>query len=141
MEYKGSNKTRCCVGICILCSILSGCSLSFCGLTTGGGKELEFTCNEELPLEVSDEEAGSQHQELPAEVLAEQQVPEENLIDLNTADKTALMTLNGIGESRAEAILAYRREQGAFTTIEDIMQVPGIKEGIFSKIKDQITVR
>lgn len=62
------------------------------------------------------------------------------LINLNTATKEELMTLSGIGEAKAEAILAYRNEQGAFRTVEDVMKVPGIKEAAFQKIKDSITV-
>ena len=52
-----------------------------------------------------------------------------------------LMTLKGVGESRARAIIEYREQQGAFETPEDIMNISGIKEGVFSKIKDQIAVR
>lgn len=61
-------------------------------------------------------------------------------VNLNTAGKEELMTLNGIGESRAEDIIRYREEQGAFQTIEDIKKVPGIKEAAFAKIKDMISV-
>lgn len=64
----------------------------------------------------------------------------DGLVNLNTADRNQLMTLTGIGESRADAILAYRSEHGKFQKIEDIMKVSGIKEGAFSKIKDQIKV-
>ena len=64
----------------------------------------------------------------------------DGLVNLNTADRNQLMTLTGIGESRADAILAYRSEHGEFQKIEDIMKVSGIKEGAFSKIKDQIKV-
>lgn len=62
------------------------------------------------------------------------------LINLNTASKEELMTLNGIGAARAEAILSYREQKGGFRTIEDIMKVPGIKNAAFQKIKDKITV-
>lgn len=61
-------------------------------------------------------------------------------INLNTADVTQLCTLSGIGQSKAEAIIAYREEHGGFTSIEEIMNVEGIKEGTFSKIKDKISV-
>lgn len=61
-------------------------------------------------------------------------------VNLNTATKEELMTLAGIGEARAEAILAYRQEAGGFQTIEDIMKVSGIKEAAFQKIKEDITV-
>lgn len=60
-------------------------------------------------------------------------------VNINTADAAALETLNGIGETRAQAIIAYRESCGGFRTIEDIMQVDGIKEGVFNKIKDQIS--
>jgi len=63
-----------------------------------------------------------------------------SLINLNTASKEALMTLSGIGESRAEDIIRYREENGGFKKIEDIMKVPGIKNAGFQKIKDNITV-
>ena len=62
------------------------------------------------------------------------------LVNLNTASKEQLMTLAGIGESRAEDIIRYREEYGGFQKIEDIMKVSGIKEAAFQKIKDSITV-
>ncbi len=65
----------------------------------------------------------------------------DGLVDLNRADKEALMTLPGIGEARAEAILVWREEHGAFQKPEDIMQVSGIKEAAYEKLKDKITVR
>lgn len=61
-------------------------------------------------------------------------------VNLNTADAAALKTLPGIGDSRAAAILAFRQENGAFSCIEDIMKVSGIKQAAFDKIKDRITV-
>lgn len=63
------------------------------------------------------------------------------LVDLNHANKEELMALPGIGEARAEAILAWREEHGAFQKPEDIMQVSGIKEAAYEKLKDKITVR
>ena len=65
---------------------------------------------------------------------------ENGLVNLNTADIAALMTLPGIGESRAKAIISYREQHGAFAKIEDIMKISGIKQAAFSKIKDKITV-
>lgn len=62
-------------------------------------------------------------------------------VDVNTADKKALMTLPGIGASRAEAILAYREENGRFSSIEELKKVAGIKDGIFEQIKEHIKVR
>ncbi len=62
------------------------------------------------------------------------------LVNLNTASLEELMTLKGIGASRAEDIIRYRKEAGGFTRIEDIMKVPGIKDAAFQKIKENITV-
>ena len=65
---------------------------------------------------------------------------DDGLVNINTADAETLETLPGIGPAKAEAIIAYRDEQGGFTVIEDIMLVPGIKEAAFSRIKDHIKV-
>lgn len=65
---------------------------------------------------------------------------EAGLVNINTADESLLTTLNGIGTARAQAIIAWRTEHGAFARIEDVMQVSGIKEGAFAKIKDKICV-
>jgi len=61
-------------------------------------------------------------------------------VNINTADKALLCTLPGIGDTRAADIIAYRQEHGNFSAIEDIMQVSGIKEGSFQKIKEMIVV-
>ncbi len=65
----------------------------------------------------------------------------DGLVDINTATKQELCTLPGVGESRAESIISYRERNGGFERIEDIMKVEGIKEGMFSKMKDKICVR
>lgn len=62
----------------------------------------------------------------------------DGLVNINTATVEELMTLSGIGESRAEAIVTYRDTNGSFNKIEDLMKVEGIKEGIFNKFKDKI---
>lgn len=61
-------------------------------------------------------------------------------VNLNTATREELMTLRGIGASRADDIIHYRQEFGGFKSIEDIMNVSGIKDAAFEKIKDSITV-
>ena len=68
------------------------------------------------------------------------QVQQDNRININTADEAQLTTLTGIGATRAQAIISYRQENGPFAVIEDIMNVQGIKEGTFAKIKDEIVV-
>ncbi|MBM3116268.1 ComEA family DNA-binding protein [Jeongeupia naejangsanensis] len=61
-------------------------------------------------------------------------------VDLNTATEQQLEGLNGIGPTKAKSIVDYRTKNGAFKTPEDIMKVPGIKEGTFNKIKGDISV-
>lgn len=61
-------------------------------------------------------------------------------ISLNTASKEQLMTLSGIGEAKAASIISYREEHGGFQKIEELMEVEGIKEGVFNKVKDQIKI-
>lgn len=151
----GQNAVRAviCAGFLLLCCCLTGCNASFCGFRVGNQEELVFTCAEntaeqkeavpeeepEIPAKVS-EESGSLTEESADPEKAVSEESSDGKINLNTADAEELMTLNGVGESRAKAILEYRSRNGAFQKIEDIMQIPGIKEGIFSKIKDQITV-
>lgn len=65
---------------------------------------------------------------------------ENDLVNINEATKEELMTLPGIGESKAADIVAYRENQGRFLAVEDIMNVSGIKEAVFARIKDKITV-
>lgn len=69
-----------------------------------------------------------------------QEKQEQDKVNLNTADVKELMTLPGIGEAKARAVVEYRKEHGAFSSIEEIRQISGIKQAVFSKIKDQITV-
>lgn len=63
------------------------------------------------------------------------------LVNLNTADAALLCTLPGIGETRAADIIAYREKYGGFSSIEEIMKVPGIKESTFAKLKSLITAK
>ena len=60
-------------------------------------------------------------------------------VNINTANKEELMTLSGIGEAKALSIMEYRETNGRFEKIEDIKNIPGIKDGVFEKIKDQIS--
>ncbi|WP_279325961.1 helix-hairpin-helix domain-containing protein [Bacillus sp. FJAT-47783] len=61
-------------------------------------------------------------------------------ININTATLEELQTLNGIGPSKAEAIISYREENGPFSTIEDIKKVSGIGDKSFEKIKNDISI-
>ena len=76
-------------------------------------------------------------------IVSEAVTPAEEIlgkVDINTANMAELMTLSGIGESRAADIIKYREENGDFSRIEDIMLVSGIGEKTFEEIKEQITV-
>ena len=61
-------------------------------------------------------------------------------VNINTAGPEELKTLPGIGEARAADIIAYREAKGGFSSIEEIMQVSGIKDAMFQKIRDKIKV-
>lgn len=61
-------------------------------------------------------------------------------VNINTASLAELDTLPGVGEATAQKIIDYREQNGYFTSIEDIMNVSGIGEVKFEKIKDMITI-
>ena len=61
------------------------------------------------------------------------------LVNINTATKEELMCLPGIGERKADSIIEYRKSK-AFSSPEDIMNISGIKEAAFNKIKDKICI-
>lgn len=61
-------------------------------------------------------------------------------VNLNTAGKEELMTLPGIGEVKAEAIIRYREEKGGFASAEELKEVEGIGEGVFGKVEDRVKV-
>ncbi len=84
----------------------------------------------------SKEEAGTLATKNTEEVPHEGNAP----VNLNTADRETLMELPGIGASKADAIIKYRQDNGGFSKIEDVMEISGIKEGAFEKIKNLITV-
>ena len=64
----------------------------------------------------------------------------EGLVNINSGDAALLETLPGIGASTAAKIITFRDENGPFTTIEEIMNVPGIGQGKFDQLQDLITV-
>lgn len=69
-----------------------------------------------------------------------QEAESDGRVNINTADAEELKTLPGIGEAKADSIIAYREKNGAFAAIEDIKNIEGIKDGVFAKIEDCIKV-
>lgn len=65
---------------------------------------------------------------------------ETELVNINKASLEELMSLPGIGQAKAALIIDYRTKQGAFSKKEDLMKISGIKEGVYSKVKDFISV-
>lgn len=122
------------------------------------GSTGENGTGEESPGEDSPEAAGKEPKDEPQEVIVKvyvynetgavikeevvgaEAIDKSGLLDINSATREELMTLSGIGEGKAEAIITYRQEHGRFLQVEELMQVSGIGESTFSKIKDKITV-
>lgn len=82
-------------------------------------------------------ESGTVSEKASADGSAEQS---DGRVNINTADMELLCTIPGIGQTRAQSILTYREQNGAFGSIEEIKKVSGIKDGLFQKIKDKIKV-
>lgn len=106
----------------------------FAGHSAGGGRFVVETAagREAVPETVPP--APAPEESPPAEEAAAER------INLNTADSDLLQTLPGIGEVLARRIIAYREEHGAFTLVDEIMDVYGIGERMFQEIRDLITV-
>lgn len=63
------------------------------------------------------------------------------IVNINTASAEELSKLNGIGDAKSQAIIAYRQQHGQFESVEQITQVDGIGESILTKNKALITVK
>ena len=61
-------------------------------------------------------------------------------VDINTADKEMLMSVNGIGEKRAEDIISYRKENGEFMSVQELTNIKGIGQSMVDKNIDILTV-
>ena len=130
--------------------VVGGFQEEACGDYVNLAQSLEDGCKIVIPteLQVSQETIQDKTEEPFQVVITEQNTQGENdssekslLVNINTADEERLTTLTGIGKSRAKSIIVYREEHGAFNSIEEIMNVSGIKEASYQKIKDEITVK
>ncbi|MDR2092672.1 MAG: helix-hairpin-helix domain-containing protein [Azoarcus sp.] len=61
-------------------------------------------------------------------------------VNINTADSTALQQINGIGPAKAKAIVEYRKANGPFASVDDLVKVPGIGEKSLANMKPQVTI-
>lgn len=86
------------------------------------------------------EEAKERGQDISSQDVNYKDTSAKNKININTASKAQLMTIPGIGEAKANAIIAYRESNGAFSTVEEIKKVEGIKDGVYTKMKDYIVI-
>ncbi|MCD7921704.1 MAG: helix-hairpin-helix domain-containing protein [Clostridiales bacterium] len=93
-----------------------------------------------IPTEEESVAGATAPQQAADEVSSEDAGDDSGKVNINTADVSELTTLNGIGETKAAAIVAWREEHGSFQSIEEIMLVSGIAEGTYEKIREYITV-
>ena len=113
------------------------------GILTDGEQIYILTQEEQTQLDLKPGQGADgtgQIQETAGGTVTGEGLDQNGKVNINTADESGLTMLSGIGDTRAKAIIAYREENGPFATIEDIMNVSGIKEGTFEKIKDDIVV-
>ncbi len=103
----------------------------------GDGIKLVIPTLEEAAANI---QAGITEDTFPAGAEGDGQAAEGGRININTASETQLCEIPGVGKTRAAAIIAYREAHGGFQKPEDIMQVDGIGEGMYGKMKDSIRV-
>jgi len=95
--------------------------------------------NRNMPTGVTVEATSAETSEEQTQPPATQATPA-GLVNINTADKAALMTLDGIGEVKAQAIIDYRGENGPFANVNELLNVSGIGDKTLEKIRPYITV-
>lgn len=108
------------------------------------GQKLYIMTKEEweVPKELGGSQEWTRTQEGTGKQGTQKQAEQDDgLIDLNRATESELCILPGIGQTRAQAIIAYREASGGFQSIDEIQNVSGIKSGTFEKIKNKIKVQ
>ena len=104
--------------------------------------EAEPAPPEEIPVDSAVSEMSVAQATSPPEITEVSSSGTQNgsLININTADTRVLIKLSGIGEVKAAAIVAYREEHGAFSSVEELLNVKGIGEKTLEKIRGYVTV-
>lgn len=115
--------------------------LNLARLLTDGEKITVLTKKQAKKLAKAEDERQASADDGQSSGESGQSPGEGGLVNINTASRDELMTLPGIGESKADAIIEYRESSGGFKKPEDLMEISGIKEGVFSKISGLITVK
>ncbi len=100
---------------------------------------IDFTKTKEIEKQVEEKCTNAYETLVNGACIKVEEEKKNTKININTATKEELMTLSGIGESKAEDIIKYR-EKEPFTNIEDIKKVNGIGDSLFAKIKENITI-
>ncbi len=111
-------------------------------VAAGGFREDAVVTSVNLAAKLSDEEmiyVASNSDKVLSEL--NEASSKNKLININTADISKLCELPGIGESKARDIILYREKNGAFQKKEDIMRVDGIKQSLYNKIEEMISVK
>lgn len=106
-------------------------------------EEIECNCPQTNDACITDEQIDSLLEQKIKEKVSkskETTTNKNNKVSINTASKEELQNLEGIGESKAKAIVEYRNQNGKYRQIEDLLKVNGIGESLFEKIKDNITI-
>jgi len=62
-------------------------------------------------------------------------------VNINTADKETLMTVKGVGEKRAEAIIAFREQNGPFKSVDDLVLVQGVGQAIVDANREKLSTK
>jgi competence protein ComEA len=143
--YEAETKSR----LCDLIKLAGGLKENAAGdyinqarLVTDGERIYIPTKREVEEITAGDYVEGDQSGKSPdAPKASKDTVQSMELVDINLASAEELMKLPGIGQAKADSIIKYRSENGKFQKIEDLMNISGIKEGLFNKISSCITVK
>lgn len=102
------------------------------------GQEIQVMTRKQFKKQNS--KSGESTKEQNAENTANGENPNAEVVNINNATIEQLTSLPGIGNTKAAAIVAYREENGGFSSIEDLKNVSGIGDATFANIKQMITV-